>query len=73
MLLTKTFQTILLCSFIFIALSVMTYAMYCKYRSKSFLGSGRITDIQTWAIKANVSWAISVVLTVVVVLITIAK
>ncbi|QHS55986.1 hypothetical protein GWR56_10735 [Mucilaginibacter sp. 14171R-50] len=41
---------------------VAAYGLYCRKRYISFLGTGRVTDIQTWELKATLSWIATSVL-----------
>jgi hypothetical protein len=38
------------------------YAAYCRRRAKSYVNTGRLTDIHTWAIKSTIMWIVTFVL-----------
>jgi hypothetical protein len=38
------------------------YAAYCSRRAKSYLRTGRLTDIQIWATKSTIMWIVTFVL-----------
>ncbi|MCQ6958243.1 hypothetical protein [Mucilaginibacter aquariorum] len=53
---TRTFQLVLIFSSFVILGLLVAYGWYCRNRSQSFIGSGRVTDIETWHMKATLSW-----------------
>ncbi|MFA6247875.1 MAG: hypothetical protein WC615_13140 [Mucilaginibacter sp.] len=64
---TKDFQLMLIFSSIAIIVLLGVYAIYCRQRAKSFVNTGRVTDIQIWATKSAVIWMVTFVLAFVMV------
>lgn len=60
---SATLQLFLMGFCVVVILSTMAFAMYCRQRSKAFIGTGRITDIEAWALRANLSWVFCAVIT----------
>jgi hypothetical protein len=61
---THSFQLILIFSCAIVIVMIAAYGVYCRSRANSFVGTGRVTDIHTWALKANISWIASFVLAI---------
>nr|WP_067059499.1 hypothetical protein [Mucilaginibacter sp. L294] len=53
---THNFQLILIFFSIIAIVFLGVYAVYCRRRAKSFVGTGRLTDIESWAIKSTIMW-----------------
>ncbi|WP_158223473.1 MULTISPECIES: hypothetical protein [unclassified Mucilaginibacter] len=48
--------------------STIAFAVYCRQRAKAFMGTGRITDIESWAMRSNISLVFCAVLTTILLL-----
>lgn len=38
-------------------LLLVALAIYCRRKSHSFIGTGRMAEIEAWSFKASLSWA----------------
>jgi hypothetical protein len=54
--LTNNFQQLLMCFFCVVFIFLVTYALYCRNRYHSYIGTGRVTEIELWQTKATVTW-----------------
>jgi len=61
--LTHYFQTLLICFFVFVLFLLIAYGIYCKRKVNSYIGTGRVNDIEIWSAKAAASWTATFVLT----------
>ena len=61
--LTDQFKTLLVCVVFSLIVILMAYAIHCKRRSKSYFGTGRVVEIETYELKATFSWIITFCLT----------
>lgn len=59
---THDFQLIVLFFSATVIVLLGVYAAYCRRRAKSYLRTGRLTDIQIWATKSTVMWIVTFVL-----------
>jgi len=53
---THNFQLIIIFFSIAVVIFLGVYGAYCHKRAKSFVGTGRLTDIENWAIKSTIMW-----------------
>lgn len=60
--LTHGFQLILIFSAATIVVLLAAYAVYCRNRARSFVNTGRLTDIEIWSMKATISWVATFIL-----------
>ena len=61
---THTFQWILVFVFAIIFVMLISYGLYCKRKAKSYMGTGRVAEIEEWLIKATISWLATFGLTI---------
>ncbi|OJW13817.1 MAG: hypothetical protein C0154_11140 [Mucilaginibacter sp.] len=66
--LSTTFQVFLIVLGALIMFSTIAFAVYCRQRAKAFMGTGRITDIESWAMRSNISLVFCAVLTTILLL-----
>ncbi|RFZ85924.1 hypothetical protein DYU05_10165 [Mucilaginibacter terrenus] len=57
--LSHDFQNLLLSAFLILIICIGAFGVYCYRRSKSYVGTGRVSDIERWAGSATLSWIIS--------------
>jgi hypothetical protein len=62
---TREFQLILIFFSITVIVLLGVYAAYCRRRANSFVGTGRITDIENWALKSTIMWIVTFMLALV--------
>lgn len=48
--------------------SLVAFALYCRRKSHSFIGTGRVTDIEAWSLKAAISWVATTCITLLVII-----
>lgn len=65
MMLTRTFQLFLIALCAVAVLAIIGFAVFCRYRAKSFVNTGRLTDVQIWATRSDVSWVLAVIFAVI--------
>ncbi|MET3978866.1 hypothetical protein ABIB62_001435 [Mucilaginibacter sp. UYP25] len=54
--LTQDFQRLIICFFCVVFVLLIAFGVYCRHRSNSYIGTGRIAEIETWYLRANVAW-----------------
>lgn len=59
---TREFQLILIVFSVTVIVFLGVYAAYCRRKANSFVGTGRVTDIQEWATKSTIMWIVTFVL-----------
>ncbi|MFD0765591.1 hypothetical protein ACFQZI_12075 [Mucilaginibacter lutimaris] len=59
---TQTFQLIVVFTTATVIVLLGAYAVYCHNRASAFAHTGRLTDVQTWAMKSTLSWIATIVL-----------
>jgi hypothetical protein len=59
---TRDFQLILILFSAVVIVLLGVYAAYCRKRAKASAGAGRLTDVEVWAMKANLIWITTFVL-----------
>lgn len=59
---THNFQLLLIFFSASVIIFLGVYAAYCRKRAKSFVNTGRLTDVQAWAIKSELMWIATFVL-----------
>ena len=60
---TQSFQLVLIFSAATIIIMLAVYATYCRKRARAFATTGRLTDVEIWAMKSTISWIATFVLT----------
>ncbi|RFZ90324.1 hypothetical protein D0C36_21240 [Mucilaginibacter conchicola] len=65
MMFTRTFELFLIAASVVTVLAIAGFAVFCRYRAKSFAHTGRLTDVQIWATRADISWVIAVLFAVI--------
>lgn len=65
--LNRNFRLIVICLLATLVVCAAGYGIYSRKKYQSYLGSGRVTDIQSWSAKASISWAISIILSMIIV------
>jgi hypothetical protein len=60
---TESFQLRLIVFLVTAIISLLAYGWYCRRRSNSYVGTGRVAEIETWTIKAAISWLAGIALT----------
>ncbi len=53
---TSSFQLVLIFSTATIIVMLAIYAVYCHNRARASATKGRLTDVETWAMKSTISW-----------------
>ncbi|MBD1393072.1 hypothetical protein [Mucilaginibacter glaciei] len=53
------FQKLLITLFLMLIISLVVLALYCRNKSQSYIGTGRVAEIEAWSIKAAFSWILS--------------
>jgi hypothetical protein len=53
---THDFQLVILFFSITVIIFLGVYAAYCRRRAKSFVNTGRLTDVENWAMKSTIVW-----------------
>ncbi|MCO5934036.1 hypothetical protein NAF17_00670 [Mucilaginibacter sp. RB4R14] len=53
---TSSFQLVIIFSIASIIVMLAVYALYCHNRARVFATKGRVTDVETWAMKSIISW-----------------
>ena len=66
MMFTTTFQLFVIAACIVTILAIAGFAVFCRYRAKSFVNTGRMTDVQIWATRSDVSWVIAFIFVIVI-------
>jgi cbb3-type cytochrome oxidase subunit 3 len=66
--LTNEFQKLLTVLFALLFLGLIAYALYCKHKMNSYIGTGRVNDIEIWWLKSAVSWIATFALTIMLIL-----
>ena len=54
--LTYDFHRLIICFFCVVFILLIAFGMYCRHRSNSYIGTGRVTDIEAWYLRANIAW-----------------
>ncbi|TSD67849.1 hypothetical protein FFF34_010810 [Inquilinus sp. KBS0705] len=54
--LSKDFQRLIIICYVVIFVLIIAFALYCRRRARSYVGTGRVTDIEAWQVKATISW-----------------
>lgn len=54
--LSNQFQTLLVILFFFLITALVAYAIYCRQKSHSFTGTGKVAEIEAWHLKSVISW-----------------
>jgi len=54
--LTNDFQDLLICIFTLVLTAPVAFGYYCNRKSKSFVGTGRVAEIEAWQLKSVISW-----------------
>lgn len=54
--LTHDFQKLLISFFFLAMMGLIAYGFYCNRKSKSYIGTGRVADMEAWNIKEVVTW-----------------
>ena len=55
-------RILIICLLAVSIIGVLVYGLYSRRKYRSFLGSGRVPEIQEWSAKATVSWVASIIL-----------
>ncbi len=63
--LIRNLKLVVSCFLIFIIICSLIFGIYSRGKYKSYLGSGRVPDIQAWSIKASVSCAIAIIMSII--------
>jgi hypothetical protein len=66
--LTNDFQKFITVLFALLFFGLIAYALYCKRKMNSYIGTGRVNDIEIWSFKAAVSWIATFALTIMLIL-----
>ncbi|WP_374950701.1 hypothetical protein [Mucilaginibacter sp.] len=53
---TPQFHKLIVIFFFVLVASLIAYGVYCRRKSHSYMGTGRVTDIEQWYIKGTLSW-----------------
>jgi hypothetical protein len=59
---TRDFQLIMIFFSAIVIVFLGVYAAYCRRRAKAFVNTGRLTDVEIWAMKSNIMWIATFVL-----------
>lgn len=62
MMFTTTFEIFLIVACAVTVLAIAGFAVFCRNRAKSFAHTGRLTDVQTWATRSDISWVFAILL-----------
>ena len=57
--LTADFQKLIICFFAMVVLSLVAYGIYCKRKSNSYIGTGRVAEIESYYYKATIIWIVT--------------
>ncbi|TWR27394.1 hypothetical protein FPZ43_12995 [Mucilaginibacter pallidiroseus] len=57
--LTHDFERLLIIFFLIIFFALVGYGAYCKRKSNSYIGTGRVADIELWELKAIATWVVT--------------
>ncbi|MES2060604.1 MAG: hypothetical protein V4456_01705 [Bacteroidota bacterium] len=66
--LTHTFELFIICLTCFAFILLISAGMYCRYRSRSYIGTGRVNEIETWYTRATLAWVCTFCLSVALVI-----
>ncbi|MEO7214787.1 hypothetical protein [Mucilaginibacter sp.] len=50
------FQKMITVFFFLLIMAVFAFGSYCNRKSKSFVGTGRVAEIEAWYVKSVISW-----------------
>ncbi len=66
--LTHTFEQFIIYATCFAFVLLISAGVYCMRRSKSYIGTGRLTEIETWYTRATLAWVCTFFLSVALVI-----
>ncbi|WP_143822308.1 hypothetical protein [Mucilaginibacter pedocola] len=66
--LTHDFQRLLISVFFLAMTALVAYGFYCNRKSKSYIGTGRVADMEAWNIKETMTWITTFGLSVVAII-----
>ena len=66
--LTHDFQRLLICFFAIVFLALVAYGWYCRQKANSYIGTGRVAEIESYYYKATAVWIVTFCLSVGVVM-----
>ena len=65
---TPAFHRILIYSLLFLIVLFIVLGIYCVRKSQSYIGTGKVAEIEGWSLKATASWITTGTLTLLMVM-----
>lgn len=54
--LTHTFEQFIICITCFAFIMLISLGIYCRLRSRSYIGTGRVSEMEAWYTREALAW-----------------
>lgn len=66
--LTHTFEQLIICATCIVFVLLISAGVYCRRRSRSYIGTGRVNEIEAWYTRATLAWVCTFCLSIALVI-----